>query len=239
MSQELSLQGYILKSQDLGEADLLLTFFAVEEGKVRFVVKAAKKMTSRLAGRLQPTSLLGVDLAGQGSLAKLIGVQMLENSSQLLSSQEKMAAVLVMQEFANRALPDNQPNPALFAAYTKALTDLAVAPAESVTICVVRFLTQGLAAIGLSPRLLEASVSHQAVYFSLSEGRFVVSPSAVDDLKISADVYQLYEQLLQDQAFPEITGQSTVTLLKLLNDFAAYQLERPLLAVQNFLNLTS
>ncbi len=239
MSQELSSQGYILKTQDLGEADLLLTFFSADEGKIRFVVKSAKKLTSRLAGRLQPTALLEVTLAGQGSLAKLIGIQVLDNHPTLLESQAQMAAVLVVQEFTNRALPDHQPNPALFLAYADTLKALEVASTQSAVVELLRFLVKGLSAIGLAPRLLDIPSTGDAIFFSLSEGRFTVTPSAVDDLKISLAEYVLYQDLLNDGVTIDPSTNQALALLKLLNDFTAYQLERPLLAVQNFFSLTS
>ena len=239
MSQELSYQGYILKTQDLGEADLLLTFFAADEGKMRFLVKSAKKLTSRLSGRLQPTALIEVTLAGQSSLAKLIGAQILNNHPALLESQAQMTAVLVIQEFTNRALPDHQPNSELFEAYTEALGAFEQATAQTIVVEVDKFLVKGLSAIGLAPRLLDQASNGAGIFFSLSEGRFTLTPSAVDDLKISQAEYLLYQDLLLDKDIDPISSTSAVMLLKLLNDFTAYQLERPMLAVQNFINLAS
>lgn len=236
MSQELSLKGYILKSQDLGEADVLLTFFSVEQGKVRVIVKSAKKMTSRLSGRLQQTGLIEIVLAGNSSLPKLIGANLVSNYQELVESQDRIAALMVMQEFANRALPDAQPNLVLFELYAKSLQKLREADNEQCVAILSAFYIEALSAVGFVPRSAVENVSTDNIYFSNHDGRFTAQSSSVDDLKISRPVYDYYQALKNSTALPEVNLGDKTSLLLLLNNFASYQLERPLRSASYFLH---
>lgn len=45
--------GIVLKRQDFGEADRLITFFTKEYGKIKVLAKGVRKITSRRAGHLE------------------------------------------------------------------------------------------------------------------------------------------------------------------------------------------
>ncbi len=234
MSRELSLQGYILKSQDIGEQDVLLTFFSLEEGKVRVMVKSAKKLTSRLAGRIQPTAKLEIILAGNGSLPKLIGVTVQNNYPDITLSEDRIAALMVLQEYANRALADAQPNEQLFWCYGQALTQLGSADYSQCLEVVTRFVVQTLTTIGLAPRLLNQSIPANGGWLSFDDGSFVIRSGLGQQSPVESEVYSLYTNLYQNS--PSATADSLVwqKLLKLMNNFGAYQLERQLNAAQYF-----
>ncbi|HMR54977.1 MAG TPA: DNA repair protein RecO [Candidatus Doudnabacteria bacterium] len=235
MSREYKLTGFVIKSQDLGEADLLLTFFSMSEGKIRTVVKSAKKLTSRLAGRIQPAAEIEINLAGNNSLPKLIGAQVLETYSSVLDFEDSMAAVVAMQEFVNRALPDGQPNEELFELYRFSLMELAK-HSELSALILARFFAQGLSALGFAPRELDAeSQLESEIYFSKQEGRFSKNSSSIDDVKISPELHKLYIHLLSlDPLNSNVEMALQKQILSFLNNFISYQLERPLHAAQYF-----
>lgn len=234
MSRELTLQGYVVKQQDLGEADLLLTFFSREQGKVRFVVKSAKKITSRLIGRVQPTAFIEVTLAGNSSLPKLIGAQTLDSYPAVLNNQDAMAALVCAQEFTARALPDGQPNDHLFENYGRLFKVLSDDSAPALV--VAAFFVQGLSSLGFAPSINPTFAQSPQIFFSQQEGRFAVQATHSDDMPLAAEVYALYAQLLeQSAALPPAEPKTVIALLKFLTAFTAYQLERPLLAPQYFL----
>lgn len=237
MSRELSLTGFILKSQDIGEQDVLLTFFSLEQGKVRVIVKSAKKLTSRLAGRIQPTAKLEITLAGNGSLPKLIGATVLSSHAAIIDSEEKIAALMVLQEYTNRALADGQINEELFVDYNSCLELLEnTSPNNSVKIA-TGFVVNTLMVIGLAPRKLEQISTDKSIWLSFEDGRFVTESTFGQQSKVEPEVYQLYEQLSQQKAFNQENLGNYEQLLKLLNDFASYQLERQLRAVEYFFRI--
>lgn len=238
MSKELSLTGFILKSQDIGEQDVLLTFFSLEQGKVRVIVKSAKRLTSRLAGRIQPTTKLAITLAGNGSLPKLIGVTVLSSHATIIDSEEKIAALMVLQEYTNRALADGQINEELFADYNACLELLENNPADYSLKIATGFVVNTLVVIGLAPRRLEQIGTNKGIWLSFEEGRFVTESSFGQQSSVEPEVYQLYEQLSQQEEVDQKNLAVYKQLLRLINDFASYQLERQLRAAEYFFEST-
>lgn len=227
------ISGFIIKSQDLGEADLLLTFFSETEGKVRAVVKSAKKMTSKLSGNLQPYILAQVTLVGEGSLQKVIGVQPLARYVNIISSMHGMNALLAMQELVLRSLADGQPNEQLFAIYHASLQSLNDGQAEVAVL--TKFYVESLQAIGFAPRIAQA----EAMYFSLKNGQFSDKYEDSGDVSVSTEAYQIYKTMLSHSFdiplhYSPEQEPTMIELLVLLTRFASYQLERELKATLYF-----
>ena len=56
-------EAIILGYTPLGEADLLVTMFTRDQGKVRAVGKGARRSTSRLVGHLEPLTAVKMSMA--------------------------------------------------------------------------------------------------------------------------------------------------------------------------------
>lgn len=238
MSQDQSVTAFIIKSQDLSEADILLTFFSDSEGKVRAVVKSAKKMTSKLSGNLQPYNLVQVTLAGNGGLPKVINVLPIERYTAVVRHQAAMHAVVAMQELVLRSLADGQPNLSLYEIYRRAMGELNSNP-DSATLILTMFYAQSLAVLGFTPRLLELDPppENQTLYFSLAGGNFSLKAAAEFNQALTQPAYRLLQTLLTqpqtaagfDATIPYSDG-SVREVLALLTKFAGFQLERELRA---------
>ncbi|QQS22687.1 DNA repair protein RecO [bacterium] len=246
MSTERVLSGFIIKSQDLSEADLLLTFLTEDEGKVRAMVKSAKKMTSKLSGNLQPYNLVKITLAGNGGLAKVINVVLIEKYAEVMQSSLAMHAVLAMQELVLRSLADGQPNSDLYRIYNHSLRQLNDHPQQSPQV-VSEFYLHSLIALGFAPRLLEQRPvpDFKQIYFSYSDGSFSLDYSSGAGQSISRSAYNMLKDLLSPESvIHENRGAADVLdaresdvkeLLMLLTKFASFQLERELRAPSYFL----
>src|SRR5690349_15887569 len=117
MSRERAVEAFIIKKQDYGEADQIITLFCKEEGKIRALVKAAKLPTSKLQPMLQPVFQTRVNLTGSNAgtgLAKVIGVQLIAAYSNIFENEAKMASWYVASELVMRGLADSAPNEQLF-----------------------------------------------------------------------------------------------------------------------------
>lgn len=227
--------GFILKQQDLGEADLLLTFFADESGKIRVLVKSAKKMTSRLAGRLQPAALIKLTTVGNTGLVKVIGAEIIESYPDMLSSQEKIHALLAMQELAIRSLADGQTSNELFSLYKMTLQELANGEERNVPRTLVQFFVGALQALGFSPKPLEDDVDSGQIFLSFSEGKFDAKMEHTSDRAVSSQAYRIYKSLFSGlgDTEPDASGYYQ-ELLTVLSDFAGYVLERELRSARYF-----
>ncbi len=240
MSRERSIEAFILKRQDYGESDQIITLFSKEEGKVRALVKAAKLPTSKLQPVLQPLFETRVTLSGSSTspgLAKVIGVQLIKAYSGILESESKLGAWYMASELIIRALPDSAPNEQLFTELEKYATFLHstdLSPAQ-VKHSITQFQIKSLSSLGLGIR----TVAHQDknLRFSLYRGGFSIDDS-IDSIPISVPAYAAFQGLAQkDYEAAEISEESVLApLYSLVNRFVTYQLEREIKSQQFMAN---
>jgi DNA repair protein RecO len=239
MAKEIVVTGFILKTQSLGEVDLLVTIFSAEFGKMRLLVKSVKKITSKLAGRLQAYNLLTIRIASQKQLPKVIGMDVLLTFDNLLSEQSKIHTLFVMQELINKALPDEQPNLELYLLYKQTLAVLDKTVLEDVIKVLLDFYIHALLYIGILPlSLLKDQRLKQKLYFSVQGGGFFPEAKFNLDEIIEWNLFELFQEVLISKGGKEIIkgGQDRLKLLALLNKFAEYQLERRLYALDFFVH---
>lgn len=235
MARERVIEGFVLKKQDYGEADQIITIFSKEEGKLRGLVKAAKLPTSKLQPLLQPLFQTRINLSGSSSgpgLAKVIGVQLIKAFSGILESEAKMAAWYVAAELIIRALPDNAPNEKLYSEleqYALFLhqTELTTAQIKQSS---VQFQIKAMAALGLGIRPMDsgsAAYKGEQVRFSLDRGGFTSDESG-DSVQIKQASYETFKKLTSDsyEAGNSIPEPDYAPLSNLVNRFVTYQLER-------------
>lgn len=239
MSQEQKLTGFIVKTQDLGEADLLLTFFTLEEGKLRFLAKSAKRITSKLAGRLQPYYEIDLTTVGNGGLPKLIGAEVVSDFSALLDNHIKVQALSVIQELILRSLPDQQPNLSLYELYKKSISSLVLQGEDKAVHVIANFFVQSLKALGFSPETISTETSTGTqTFFAMDTGKFISQQNSLNDRPVHTRTYNLYKELLASGLTGELSSfeqQPCLDLLEILSTFAEYQLERDLKSVRYFL----
>jgi len=72
-------EGLTLKKSTLGEADLLITLFTREQGKVRAVARGARRSTSKLVGHLEPLTQGRFSMSTGKSLDYINQVQIIES----------------------------------------------------------------------------------------------------------------------------------------------------------------
>ena len=240
MAQDIKLTGFIIKTQDLGEADILLTFFSKEEGKVRVLAKSAKKMTSKLSGRLQPFAEIELTLVGNTSLAKIIRVETIQQFPSLIAGQSQMHSLLVLQELVTRSLADGQINEPLYELYQKSLLKLSNAPEDKVIIFVTDMFVQALLALGFAPQPVSKVVlnTQTKIFFSNQTGKFTQEFTNSEEREVSHGSYNLYCQFYKNSNtdINTIDIAASRQLLEILNNFTGYQIERELKASRYFLS---
>ncbi len=237
MALEIKLEGYIVKTQDLNEADLLLTFFSEESGKLRCIARSAKKRMSKLRGRLQPNCLTSVTLTSLGSLPLVINSEVLQSYQEIVNHQDRIQAVQAMQEIILKALPDELPNPELFFAFGQALQSLNNTSEVSSLLVLLKFLNSALHALGFAPELLPSGqVLPGHIFYNLGEGKFKNEYLSAADQPISPQAYSMLSTLPTLELFDVSDNQTGKELFKVLLNFLTYQLERDLKAVDYFLH---
>lgn len=242
MARERTAQAFIIKKQDFGEADQIITLFTKEEGKIRALVKAAKIPTSKLQPMLQPVFQTRVSLTGNNygaGLSKVIGVQMIAPYSGILNNEAKMTAWYITSELVMRGLADSAPNESLFLELERYANFLHTSEysRDEINTSIVQFQIKAIRALGLGIRTVP---NGSTIYFSLDRGGFTSETSA-DAILINSSV-QLTFQNLQNKTYgatTEVSPADYKSISSLVNRFVSYQLEREIKSQRLLSNTTA
>jgi len=95
-------EALILKHAPFGEADLLVTFFTRERGKVRAVARGARRSNSKLVGHLEPLTQVSLSLAqGRGGLDHVSQAQLMESFAPLKDDLEAITKGFYLAELVD------------------------------------------------------------------------------------------------------------------------------------------
>ena len=113
-----------LKSQPFAEADKLVTLFSREQGKIRVVAKSARRVPSRLGGRVEAFTYADCFIAKGRSLDILSQCEVLDTFQSLRDDPEASRVGLYFLKLVDSGTAEGQPNPELFDLLLKGLTAL-------------------------------------------------------------------------------------------------------------------
>lgn len=96
-----------------GEADRILTVFTERLGKVKALARGVRKITSKLAGNLEPYNLLELELHEGKTFYSIIGAEIIEayGADETLS---KSSHVVYLAEIIDKIFEENEKNIAIF-----------------------------------------------------------------------------------------------------------------------------
>jgi len=164
----------VLRHADWGEADRLVTLYTREQGKLRAVVKGARKVTSRKAGHLEPFTHVKLQLARGRSLFIVTQADTIDAFLPLRDTLEMTGTASYVVELLDRFVyEDEGPNPTLFRLLTETLKRLATS--EDPWLAVRYYEMRLLDFLGFRPQLFECANCGRAIkaedqFFSFSTG---------------------------------------------------------------------
>jgi DNA repair protein RecO (recombination protein O) len=123
-------EGIVLRRVNLGEADRIVTLLTREYGRLSAVAKGARKPKSRFAGRLELFTHLRALLAQGRTLDVVSQVEVIDPFAAVRTDLTRMSAASFVAEITDRALPERDPQPAVFNALRQALRVIASGDAE-------------------------------------------------------------------------------------------------------------
>jgi DNA repair protein RecO (recombination protein O) len=163
--------GLTLKKSTLGEADLIVTLFTREHGKLRAVAKGARRSTNKLVGHLEPLTLGRFSMSNGKSLDYINQVQITETFAAIKSDLGAVSKALYVAELVDGFGAEANPNPALFNLAVETLQAIGQVPESEWPL---RFFEIHLLAVsGLMPELYQCVECNQA----LSPGEHRFSPA--------------------------------------------------------------
>ena len=144
-------QALTLKHTPLGEADLIVTLYSRERGKLRAVAKGARRSTSKLVGHLEPLTVVGLSLALTRGLDIITQAQIVENFTPLKGNLDAITKGLYLAELVDGFGSEANPNQALYHLAIETLEAIQQAPDSELPL---RFFELHLLKVsGLMPEL--------------------------------------------------------------------------------------
>lgn len=149
-------QAIVLRHSNWGEADRLVTLFTSGQGKLRAIIKGARKPTSRKAGHLEPFTQVKLQLARGRDLFIVSQAEMVDAYLPLREDLELTGYASYVAELLDRFIYEEQAaNPSLFRLLADTLKRLAD---HEDTWLVVRYYEMRLLDhLGFRPQLFECA----------------------------------------------------------------------------------
>ena len=107
-------EAIILGYTPLGEADLLVTMFTRDQGKVRAVGKGARRSTSKLVGHLEPLTVVKMSMAHGRSMDIISQAEVINSFSVLKEDLTAITKGQYLAEIVDGFGAEASPNPSLF-----------------------------------------------------------------------------------------------------------------------------
>lgn len=237
MPRETKYTGVILKKQQFGEADEIITLFTREKGKVRVLAKSVKLQKSKLAGSLQNLFLVEAVVAKSSSrLAKLIGVQVKDNFEKLREDLEKVKLGFYVQELVLKFTADEHKNTKLFdllLEFFKFLNTGKYFPWFNLGL--LKFQIEFLKTVGHTVSSSKNLLESPGVIFSLSRGGFVESNKKDETANRALEQFLELEKNSFNQ-LKDLNLSNVSELQRLLSEFVKYHLEREVKSEQFLYN---
>jgi len=195
-------EAIVLRSYPLREADLLVSFFTRQEGKLRGVARAAKKSKKRFGGSLEPltrVTLYYEDRAGN-DLARLDSCDVLESPLAEEVDYPRAIALAHVGEMLEELLPDREPNDSIFRLAVSVLVNL---HAQAVWMPLTYFDLWMVRLIGLLPDLRSciacgATLNGHAAYFHpLADGLACAKDKRLASLEMSSESRALAAEIFR------------------------------------------
>ena len=125
-------EGLTLRKAAIGEADLVVTVFTAEHGKLRAVAKGARRSSSKMVGHLEPLTQVRLSLARGRELEIITQAQVTDGFALLKDDLSSMTRGLYVAELLDGFGPEDNPSPELFRLGTGVLRELPQAKDQEV-----------------------------------------------------------------------------------------------------------
>ena len=212
------LKGFILSIESFGENDLNLIFFSEEEGKIKILVKGARKLKAKLRGLCQFFIFLELKVVKGKRNIHLIGGRELKVFKNIVESFKKIKETSFLLSTLNSFFPfflptdppklyakEEKKEPKIFALSLKTLEKINSLSEEKTDLLKSAFLIKFLAFSGFKPELKKCLICHKLllenfVFFDFKQGGLICSACQKtknsDQIKISSEILGILQNLL-------------------------------------------
>ena len=117
-----------LKTAPLAEADLLVTLFTRERGKLRAVARGARRVSSKLIGHLEPLTQVRLSMAQGRNLDYVNQAQVIDGFSDLKQDLDATTKGFYVAELVDGFGSEASPNPPLYQVAEDVLKSIGLNP---------------------------------------------------------------------------------------------------------------
>jgi DNA repair protein RecO (recombination protein O) len=234
----LTSEAVILRTWPVHEADLLVSFFTRDYGRLKGMAKAALKSRKRFGGALEPMTLARAWFADRPrqELVRLDQLEILRSPLSAPVDQTRMAVLSFYAEVIDEALPERDPQATVFRLVASVLEQTGAAKSETVQpwMALTYFSLWMTRLMGLLPDIGHCMVCGETLgagevrFNAYADGLFCGVHANGSGSGLSADSWQLAQRMLRapaaafaGEAWPRKRGQD-------LRRFTLQTLERHL-----------
>ena len=231
-------EAVVLRRQDLGEADRLLTVYSLENGKLRLVAKGVRKPKSKKAGHLEPFTRVRLQNARGRELVIINQAEAIELYPAIHKDLECLSRAAVIGELVDRFSIEQEAHRGVYRLLCDAYERM---NASFVPATVQRYFEAGfLETVGYRPELFRcvhcsSEIRPEAQFFSYRDGGVVCPSCAAAGTGLHRISLQALKVLrhFQRSSFSavagiEIRGSVHAELDELMEGFFNHLLERKL-----------
>jgi DNA repair protein RecO (recombination protein O) len=234
----LTSEAVVLRTWPVHEADLIVSFFTREYGRMRGVAKAALKSRKRFGGALEPMTLARAWFAERPrqELVRLDQLEILRSPLSAPVDQTRMAVLSFFAEVIDEALPERDPQETVFRLLVSVLEQTSAVQSEIVQpwMALTYFSLWMTRLMGLLPDIARCIVCGETLnggeprFNAYADGLFCGLHANGTGSALSGDSWQLAQRMLRQpasafagEAWPRRRGQD-------LRRFTVQTLERHL-----------
>jgi DNA repair protein RecO (recombination protein O) len=201
----LSSEAVVLRTWPVHEADLIVSFFTRDYGRVRGVAKSALKSRKRFGGSLEPMTVARAWFAERPrqELVRLDYLEILRSPLSEPVDPVRLAVLSFFAELLDEALPDHDPHETVFRLL---LAVLDLTTVEQPWMPLTYFQLWMTRLMGLLPDLVHCTACGEALqagaasFNSLGDGLFCPIHRNGNASELSADSWQLAQRMLRAPA---------------------------------------
>ncbi len=145
-------EGVVLRTYKLGEADRIIVLYTRGRGKVRAVAKGVRRTRSKFGSRLEPGSMVSLQLYEGRNLDIVTQAERIEPLAGLRADLDRYGRATIILEAVDHVSTEGEANPALYKLLAGALREL---DGSGNALVVPAFVTRLLALEGVQPQVDE------------------------------------------------------------------------------------
>ncbi|HET8547694.1 MAG TPA: DNA repair protein RecO [Bryobacteraceae bacterium] len=154
---------FVLRTYPLREADLIVSFFTRDHGKLRGVARRARRPKNSFGSGLERLSQVRMFYFQRENreLVNLDGCELIQSQFDLMSDYAASVALDYMAEVSEQLLPPNEPSERFFRLIAAVLAHLREKPSEHVWPCVLYYTLWAVRLSGFLPDVRVGRESHE------------------------------------------------------------------------------